>query len=182
MTWNDRTAFHAIRNVVDPAPNEQPSKHKTLTQWCFNVGPAPETVSQHLAIIVSTSCACWEEWVKCWFNVGPPSLTLDQLYTSTWCMSRVRCTWVHMKQFRVTLLERWRFFIFKFNVASGQLLHTMVDTESAAFSCSTWKPESRLLLVTLKKYLGQNCIHVHHVHVIDFPVENMHKNEQYHYY
>ena len=36
------------------------SKHDTLKQWCFHVGPASQTVAQHENIIVSTCRGWWD--------------------------------------------------------------------------------------------------------------------------
>ena len=35
-----------------------PSKHGTFSQWWFNVGPASQTLTQHLAAIVWMCCVC----------------------------------------------------------------------------------------------------------------------------
>ena len=38
---------------------EIPSKHETLTQCCFDVGPTSKTVGQHQSNIGSMSRVCW---------------------------------------------------------------------------------------------------------------------------
>ena len=46
--------------------------HYMLIQWCFNVGPASQTLGQHLNIIVSTCRVCWAA------NSGRVCVTLHQ--------------------------------------------------------------------------------------------------------
>ena len=50
-----------------------PRKHETLTQCCFNVGPAAPTMGQHWNNIGSTSRVCWDWiWGALMDSVTPP--------------------------------------------------------------------------------------------------------------
>ena len=56
----DACYFFKHENPLPVCINRTPSRHGTLNQCWFNVGPASQTMAQQDANIVSTSRACWE--------------------------------------------------------------------------------------------------------------------------
>ena len=71
-----------------PHDNAAVRKYGTITQWCFNVGPASKTVGQHWNSIgwMSRVCAKYTadpvmEW--CWASVVDDWPTLNQQWAAT---------------------------------------------------------------------------------------------------
>ena len=64
-----------------------PSKHGTITQCCFNVGPASKTVGQNWNSIglmprVSHIPASTKTLNQCWISVDPASWTMGQHWSN----------------------------------------------------------------------------------------------------
>ena len=77
-------------------------KHYTLTQWCFNVGPASQTVGKHWPIIGSTYRVC--------SVAAPNSMTTQQTreFYRIWPLVHRSRRWPNIKSILVKRLVLWK--------------------------------------------------------------------------